>query len=112
MDKLERKSAADLPPTRQELPCGLAEVAVQVVGVHILQVYAVEQVVELKPDLEIKSLLEPVVLVNGRVRLGEVRSAESVLLLVAFGSQSRCVNCVAGLENTPFRNADRDVPCW
>lgn len=89
MDKLERKSTADLPPTSEELTSGFAKVRIQRVGVHVLQVGAVEEVVELKPDLEVESFSEAVVLVNCSVCLGEIRASELVEFLVAFGSQSR-----------------------
>src|ERR1700683_4209097 len=93
------KSAADLPPPAQQLSVSLAESGIQWVCIHVLQVGSIEDVVELEPDLEVESLFEAVVLVDGQVGLCKVRPAERVSLLVAFGADGR-LRKLSGLEDT------------
>src|ERR1700689_4584586 len=89
VDKLESKSTAELPPPAQQLSGSLTEVGIQWVYIHVLQIGSIENVVELEPNLEVESFLEPVVFEDGEIRLCKVRPAERVLLLVPFGADGR-----------------------
>src|ERR1700679_1778600 len=105
VDNLEGKSTADLPPARQQLTGDFPEVPIEWVCIHVqvIEVGPVEDVVELKPDLEVVPFLEPIVLVNRQVRLGEVRPSETVLLFVAFGSDGRLCKLRRGIGEYPVQ---------
>jgi len=69
----------------------------------------VEQVVELKPQLEIEPFCYMRVLVCGEIGFREVRLAELLGFLVAVRSRCRAVNCPE--VKTPVKYALRDLPC-
>src|SRR5262249_47054133 len=99
--KLEGDLCSELPPTRQGLVRDLTEVAArQVVTLEVLdlEVGVVEEIVELKPELEVQPLRDVSVLVDGHVRLHVAWTTELVDLLVAVGARrwrrelARCKN--------------------
>jgi len=59
------------------------------VGIKARQVYAVEDVEELEPQLEINPLGETCVFIEVQVRLDKVRRAELVGALIAFRAKCR-----------------------
>src|SRR3954454_8254415 len=73
---LERKSAADLPESRFMRSGGSAEASVRNVGVHVGVVGPVEQVEELKPELEVDAFGDTKILVDVGIGLKEIRSPE------------------------------------
>jgi hypothetical protein len=85
---LELEFGADLPPPRQRLARHLAEVSGAQVARDVDEVRVVEQVVELEPQLETDALRDRRVLVDGQVRLHEVRVSELIHLLVAVRTRS------------------------
>src|SRR5262249_3668853 len=65
------------------------EVRIVRIGVDVLQVGPVEEIVELKPDLEVEAFFEAIVFVDRGVGFGKVRASEVVRLFVPFGAERR-----------------------
>src|SRR6266700_4108562 len=80
---LERKPAAELPESRFMRSGGGAEASVRNVHVDVGVVRPVEQVEELKPELEVDAFGEMKILVDVGIRLKEIRLPELHRLLVA-----------------------------
>lgn len=84
----ESQIASELNEARSELTCGLAEIAVRKVRVHIGQVVPVEHVENLEPKLEGYTVPDRGVLQEGHIRFVEVRPREPVEMLVPFESEN------------------------
>src|SRR3954447_10392688 len=93
---LERKSAADLPESRFMRSGGSAEASVRNVGVHVGVVRPVEQVEQLKPELEVDAFGDVKILVDVSVRLKEIRSPELHHFLVPTAAKCGCGEVVLG----------------
>src|SRR6266571_4300398 len=68
--------------------CGFAEIPIGPVVVDIQQVRSVENIEELKPDLEVNPFCNVSVLVEVDVRFGKIRLAELSHFLVTLGAES------------------------
>ena len=69
--KLKSQLASNLPPTWKRLSGNLAKIPGAQITLDVLEVWMVEQVEELEPDLEVKPLGYVRVLVNRRVGLNK-----------------------------------------
>ena len=76
--RLERDLPSYLPPSRKRLGGYLAKVSSGQITLDVLEVWMVEQVVELKPELQIKPFRYVCVFVSGHICLHKGRIAESI----------------------------------
>ena len=76
-----------MPPSRQRLAGYLTKVSAGLVSANVSEVRMVEQVVEFKSKLKIEPFRDVRILVDGHVRLHELRIAELVHLLVTVSTR-------------------------